>query len=267
MLNPHRELTEIALHLPPLEVQLQMLSVKFMAKCLTSDDFMSSVLLQAEGSLQNQFQDQLSAIKTFIAWKRDPSRIRSRQVDLLEPSTQTLAHYSKAEIREFEMYSWTERNKHRTQMRKTSSETDETVLELMNTMQCQSLSLNKDNFLFNYNTTKAEDSYLLDYIHGNSFLFANTRGNLLGEENKCSFCQENFDNRQHQLLECKEVQDDSHRVFDKCIKNHKKYLLEVLSSNKSEGKQVAFINRVRFLKGQHEFLLEQEQNRKRPQPK
>ena len=67
MLNPHRDLAEISLQLPPLEIQLEMLTVKFLAKCLTSNDYMASILLQADGSLQKQLQDQLTALNTFIA--------------------------------------------------------------------------------------------------------------------------------------------------------------------------------------------------------
>ena len=44
-------------------------------------------------------------------------------------------------------------------------------------------------------------------------------------------------------------------MFQSCIRSNKKYLLEVLSSNRYEAKQTAFIERVKFLKGQHEFLI------------
>ena len=257
MFNPHRDLTEIALHLPPLDVQLEILSVKFMAKCLTTNDYMKSLLLQAEGSLQKQLQDQLTALKKFIAWKKEPGRIRSRQIDLLEPSNQALAIYSKSEIKEFKMFLWTERIILKMQFKKLVSETDEVVFSLITLLQSQKCILDKNNFLFNYGTTKAEDSYIFDYIHGNSLIFGNSRATHLGEENKCLFCQEKYDSQQHQLLECKEVEDDSHSMFQSCIRSNKKYLLEVLSSNRYEAKQTAFIERVKFLKGQHEFLIEE----------
>ena len=213
MLNPHRELTEIALHLPPLELQLEMLTVKFLCKCITSEDFMSSVLLQAESSLQKHLPDQLSAIKNFLAWKKDPSRPRGRQVDLLEPSTQLLSHYNKLEIKQYEMFLWAERNKNRAFLRKHSSDADETVMELMKKMQQTNVLLNKNSFLFNHNTSKEEDSFILDYIHGNSLIFGNNRNRHLGEENVCSFCNETQDGRVHQLSECKEVQDETHQAY------------------------------------------------------
>ena len=129
-------------------------------------------------------------------------------------------------------------------------------------MQSQNLIVDKNNFLFNHGTTKAEDSYILDYIHGNSLIFGNTRATHLDEENKCYFCQEKYDSRQHQLLDCKEVEDNSHRTFESCIRDKKNYLLDVLSSDRKEGKQTAFIERVKFLKGQHEFLIEEKQKKR-----
>ena len=75
MLNPHRELTELALHLPPLQIQLDMLTVKFLCKCMTTGDFISSLVLQVEGS-QSQFLPQLSALKEYLAWKKSSRSIR-----------------------------------------------------------------------------------------------------------------------------------------------------------------------------------------------
>ena len=42
MFYPHRELTELMLQLPPLDVQLEILTIKFLCKCLNSKDMMSS---------------------------------------------------------------------------------------------------------------------------------------------------------------------------------------------------------------------------------
>ena len=226
---------------------------------------MSSVLLQAESSSQKHLPDQLSAIKNFLAWKKDPSRPRGRQVDLLEPSTQLLSHYNKLEIKQYEMFLWAERNKNRAFLRKHSSDADETVMELMKKMQQTNVLLNKNNFLFNHNTSKEEDSFILDYIHGNSLIFGHNRHKHLGEENVCSFCNETQDGRVHQLSECKEVQDETYQAYTRSIEDHQNYIIEILSSDEKE-KQTAFIDRVKFLKGQHEFLLELEDQNKESDP-
>ena len=54
MLNPHWELTELVLHLPPLEIQLESLTVKFLCKILTSKDLMSSILVQIDETLHSE---------------------------------------------------------------------------------------------------------------------------------------------------------------------------------------------------------------------
>ena len=88
-------LPQLALHLPPLEVQLNMLTTKFLCKCLTSGDFISSLLLQIEGS-QSQFLPQLISLKEFIAWKKG---FRSaREVELTNQDHVAEAFYSKREI-------------------------------------------------------------------------------------------------------------------------------------------------------------------------
>ena len=122
--------------------------------------------------------------------------------------------------------------------------------------------MDKTTFLFNYGTTKAEDSYILDYIHGNSLIFGNKRERHLNEDNKCYFCQTHYDNRHHQLFECEEVQDETHKAFKEKLGCERNDLVEVLGSKRSEGKHITFVERVKFLKGQHEFLIEELKNLK-----
>ena len=81
----------------------------------------------------------------------------------------------------------------------------------------------------------------------------------LHEENRCYFCQQRYDSRYHQLFECKEVQDDTHKAFKDKIGSEKNDLVEVIGSKRSEGKHISFIERVKFLKGQHEFVKEEQE--------
>ena len=112
--------------------------------------------------------------------------------------------------------------------------------------------LNKNNFLFNHGTSKEEDRFILDYIHGNSLIFGHNRHRHSGEENVCSFCNETHDDRVHQLSESKEVQNETYQAYTKSIEDQQNYIVEILSSDEKE-KQTAFIDRVKFLKEQHEY--------------
>ena len=83
-----------------------MLTTKFLCKCLTSGDFISSLLLQIEGS-QSQFLPQLISIKEFIAWKKG---FRSaREVELTNQDHVAEAFYSKGEINMYQTFIWTNR--------------------------------------------------------------------------------------------------------------------------------------------------------------
>ena len=133
MLNPHRELTELALHLPPLEVQLETLTVKFFSKALTSKDFVSSVLLQVDGMLHSEFHAQLSAIKNYLVWKNDGKR-RARDIDLLDPENQQLARYNKDEIEVYQQKIWMDRIQNRIQVRNRTSLNDDRMLNIVNSI-------------------------------------------------------------------------------------------------------------------------------------
>ena len=208
MLNPNRQLTELVLHLPPLDIQLEIYTVKFLCKVLGSKDFVTSTLIQIEGSLQNEFYPQLAAIKGFLAWKEE-GNIRTREVQLTEQKHQQLVQYHKTEIEVYQQKIWTDRIQNRIQIRPKSLEMDETLMNIIRRMHKKEILLNKHNYLFNYSTTKMEDSLIMDYIHGNSLLFGTVSRKLdEREDGKCYFCNTlAVDDPAHQMLECEEVKD------------------------------------------------------------
>ena len=61
-LNPPRQVCELALHLPPLNVQLDVLTVKFFCKLLSVKDGMAAALIQTDGSLRKELHSQLIAL-------------------------------------------------------------------------------------------------------------------------------------------------------------------------------------------------------------
>ena len=258
MLNPHRETVELYLHLPPLEIQLQALTVKFLCKCLTAQDFVTSTLLQVEGSLQTEFHNQLSAIRNFLAWKNSPT-VRSREIELTHQSVAELAMYTKMEIQEYQQKIWLDRINNRIQIRIHTSANDERLLNIINEIRRTHTILDKDNLIFNHNTTKGEDSVILDYIHGNSFLFGNIRGSRDQQEAPCYFCQEQYDSPQHQLLHCEELKDHTFSTITTEIENSNSTACIIEQVVVTGHLQKPFIERVQFLKGQHEFILEDDQ--------
>ena len=72
------------------------------------------------------------------------------------------------------------------------------------------------------------------------------------DDYRCYFCQEEDNGPIHQLFFCGEVQDTTHTQLTEAIKNPYDYIQEVLISDNKEVQQ-AFINRVKFPIGQHDF--------------
>ena len=66
---------------------------------------------------------------------------------------------------------------------------DDNVENLICNMDSRSVALDKSSFLFNNKTSKKEDSYIMDFIHGNSPLFGNCR-RMGVDEGKCYFLSE-----------------------------------------------------------------------------
>ena len=65
MLYPNRDIIELALQLPPLHIQLEILMDKFFCKAISGGDFITSILAQTECSLYVEFHQQILAIKGF----------------------------------------------------------------------------------------------------------------------------------------------------------------------------------------------------------
>ena len=259
MLNPQRDLTELALHLPPLNVQLEVLTVKFLCKVLTCNDHITSVLHQIDGTSKSGLHNQISMLKRFLLWKGNKSR-GIKVFDLLNPENGEAAHYSKEEMKRYQQTVWIDYVKNKTAVKGSGSETEEKLSQVVEKMKNSQVVLNKDNFIFNYGTTKAEDSFIMDFIHGNSLFFGKTRSTLSKDanENFCPFCNQRDDNPAHQLLECNEVKDDTHNDLQMVLEQPSShYLEEVLTPTKptkteTRNVQQRFINRIVFLKGQHD---------------
>ena len=255
MLNPHREITELALHLPPLEIQVELLTVKFLCKCLTADDCITSTLCQADGALQKELHFQLKSIKKYIVWKAQSS-MPSRNIDLLDPNTRELTVYTKGDMNSYQQKIWMDRIKNRSQLKKHSFHNDEVVFQIASDAETNKLALNKNNFLFNHSTTKKQDSMIMDYVHGSSLIFGNIRQTVCrAKDSKCYFCHEDYDTPEHQLLNCPEVKDETYSQLCELMNTSQGYLSQILLPT-NRHVQLGFIKRIIFLLGQHEFVEE-----------
>ena len=253
-LNPHRDLTEMILQLPPLEVQLEKLTLKFLCKSMTQQDFMSSIIVQVDNTKSHMLKAPVKTLKDFIATKLGTRT--SRNIDLLDENVHELYHYNKHEIEQFMFKRWLNMIKNRCLLGRKSSDKDRVLLELVNEFQLSDTELTrkyqKNIFIFNNGTTKRSDSYICDFIHGNSVIFGNIRKSVYkGESDMCQFCLEHQDSPVHQLFYCEQLKDNTVDALISEINCIECYQKEVLFPKDKEV-QLAFIRRVAYLEEKHE---------------
>ena len=190
MYYPHRELTEIALQIPPLDVQLEMITVKFLCKCLTSTDFMNSILHQIDGSLEDKLHHQLKSLKNFLAWK---TAARSRRgMDLLDPCLTDAAQYNKSEIEQYTRNLWTKRASNRCMVKNRNSPQDALILQACE-LGNKDLNISKRSYLFGHNSSRYMDTRVMEFLHGSSDRFQNfyqSRNRQVNSSipNTCKYC-------------------------------------------------------------------------------
>ena len=185
MFYPHRELTEIVLQLPPLEVQLEVLTVKFLCKCLTANDMMTNIVHQINGSLNTHLHFQVNSINDYLVWKL---KLRSRRnIDLSDPIIIAAARYNKAEMEDYVKVLWMNRTVNRCQVRNRNSPHDFALYEAI---KCNSIKITKLSYLFGHSTPRYLDSRVMEFVHGSSTRFQNFCHSIGKVNNSvCQYCE------------------------------------------------------------------------------
>ena len=257
MLFPQRELTEIALHLPPLDIQLEVLTAKFMCKVLSSNDHLSSVIHQIDGTSKSGLHEQILSLKRFLMWKENKSRGLQR-LDITLPEYLDMANYTKKEIQTYQQKIWLEGVENRIKHKQISHGKEEKIQKIIDQIRSKELQLGKDNFLFRFNTNKRIDSFVMDFVHGSSFIFGNIRG--MHDDNRlCYFCNRINDSPEHQLVECEEIQDQTYQQLMSAWSSRQleQLLVDIIAPENSASQvQKMFVERVAFLMEQHDSIDE-----------
>ena len=191
--HPLKQHSQLLLNVDPLNLLLQTNSVKFLLKCLTSDDDMVATILQIEQEPKHRYYKQIQALKTFLCWKQEPlaedernSRTNTRNIQLVDYIHHKHCYYSKDEINDYNSHQW------KNQLLKTSPE-----------LSIQNINRENTKILFPKGSTREENTVVAEFIHGHSLRFRNFRKSV-GEDNEdtCEFCEVMVDSPEHQLLEC-----------------------------------------------------------------
>ena len=186
-----KALTEVMLNLPPLEVQNEILTVKFLLKCLHSDDEMISILLTAEDDSQHPLFTKVQQVKRYILWKNRETSTRRCSINKLDLinclQVDKLLYYSKEDMQEYCNKIWWQSIKHTHPYLDTDSWVQSNC-----------------TLLFPRGSHRYVDTYQAAFIHGHSSMFQNFCKKVgQSDYDNCIFCNSTVaDSNLHQLFEC-----------------------------------------------------------------
>jgi hypothetical protein len=227
MFYPHRELTEFALQLPPLDVQLEIITVKFLCKCLKSDDLMTYIVHQSEGSLnRTPVHHQLNNLRDFISWKLN-SRSR-RHIEFTNMEVKQAINYTQEEMDHYQRVVWCKKAKNRCIMKPRTSQLDVQITGAIQNVPITSIG-DRKNYIFGHNTSRYADCRVLDFIHGSSIQFQNFCKSIKASSSStCIYCETEEDSPEHQLFHCYALEDTTRRELLTNIKNPKDFCCEIM---------------------------------------
>ena len=203
IVNPHHEITEIALQLPPLEIQLEIFAVKFLCKCLTSNDIMTNIIYQIDGSLGSDLHFQIKSLKDFMTWKLQ--KRNRREIELLDEQVSTAANYSQSDMEKYTKEIWMKRTYNRCLMRNRLSCHDNTICEAIKN---KSIDISKSSYLFRNGSSRYMDTRVMDFVQGSSDRFQGFMNSAYNSPYlMCNYCNSDWDSPEHQLLYCEKLDD------------------------------------------------------------
>ena len=190
--HTQRDLTEVMLNIPPIDIQYNVIAIKFLLKCMKSDDDMIATILQIDENRLHTYYRLTQQLKSYLAWKRRETdgtqhrRNTTRDIDLIEFINHKDCYYTKTDITQYLNYTWHQAVQHR--------------------QPAQPLwhwDTNHHKQLFPRGSFRDENTSVAEFIHGHSLRFGNFRKTIKIEDSDiCEYCNEMADSPQHQLFEC-----------------------------------------------------------------
>ena len=202
---PERNVAELALKIPPLQLQDSVHTTKFLLKCLFAGDEFLDLLTSIEETDRHAYAQHIQLLKQWSAWRRshldttsspqpDITRNSTRGIDLSSiisnRDSDTTLKYTKAGMRKFLYFLWHRKIKHQHPNKPVAPWT---------TLGC--LTPRRSSRCFN--------SVVLEFVHGHSTRFGNFRKSLgMSATDKCDHCGDRSDSPEHQLFFCRPLDCD-----------------------------------------------------------
>ena len=186
--HPPKDLTSVALGIPPLEISYKMVTIKFIIKALTSDPFMQGLVLQLEEAKAHRYQHHIDEIRKFLTWTTGSNELNRNKIDLLSSVQNGVVSYSKEEIACFMDFTW---NKH-------------LLLNPRNPSECQTLNNidERSKKFFPRYSSRSTDTKVMSLLHGHDITFTAFKARVANNcDPQCPNCQV-LDNNHHRIFSC-----------------------------------------------------------------
>ena len=217
-----KTLSSLLIGIPPLEVILEVQTIKFILKGLKAEDAMTAKLFQIESEANHRYFTHILSTKRYLKWAESDtheedhprqhlsrgSRSSIRDVDLLAIDPARFM-YTKENMTRYTHHLWDDhvRGSFETILKRegTGSEATSSLIHHIDT---EALAVCP---LLNRAMDREQSSTLMDFIHGHNLRFQDfvfriqdSRG-VVAEEPYCLECGEEMDSVYHKLFECAAV--------------------------------------------------------------
>jgi hypothetical protein len=194
--HPPRLVAETALGLPPLKLQLNEISLKFVIKNLQDPNF-KSIFYQLEETKRHPFHNHIKELQDYITWKRSCTAsakdTRNKNCQIADISEAEL-YYTRQTIRDYTNHLWTLHVKY-------SLDPESQIVEEIEDGNLH-IQGNTAKHLFPRTSNRWFDSKVISLLHGNSIDFRKFKCTITKKGNPyCTLCG-TYDDAYHQLYEC-----------------------------------------------------------------
>ena len=194
--HPSRLVTEIALGIPPLQLQLNEISLKFVVKNLKDPTF-KGIFYQLEESRRHPYHNHIRLLQDYIGWKRactdEAGKVSNRHCSISDITDEEL-YYTRQTIKDYTNHMWTQHVR----------ENIDPESEIAEEIDSGSIYIQNKTvkYLFPRNSKRWFDSKVLSLLHGNSMDFGKFKSSIKRKGNPyCPVCGI-LDDAYHQIYEC-----------------------------------------------------------------
>ena len=187
---------EVSTNIPPLALNLEILTVKFCLKALTADNNMRPLMMQIEEIPNHPFYLHTIWTRRYLAYKKNQQSYRSITIGEIPDND---LHYSKDDMFSYQCYKWDHEIKNTELVHFIGKDnfSHNSIQDHVKTLYSVKIPL------LNRWDKRSETSDILDFLHGRCLRFKDFKKTLgRSEEGNCEDCNMHGDTSIHKLFDC-----------------------------------------------------------------